>query len=139
MSIIASEVLPNTFQSLEQFMQLQQQLQDATEQKENALSKSSEKLLLTSCYLHSNTETLDKEREALESRRFSMFIEAITAINKQLSQIFQELTITGDCYLSYSEHKTALFQEGVTFHVKPDRTWKNFAGLSGGQKAFAGL
>lgn len=41
---------------------------------------------------------------------------------------------------SYTEDVLAAFADGVTFHVRPDRSrWRPFPSLSGGQQALATL
>lgn len=81
---------------------------------------------------------LDKRNKELQ--RHESVSSVLRRLNGHLSEIYRQLTVHGDCHLSFSNDRKVLFNSGINFQVKPDRThWREFGALSGGQQALAAL
>nr|CAG4716388.1 unnamed protein product [Naegleria fowleri] len=66
--------------------------------------------------------------------RFEVFHKVCNRINNTLSQIYKDMGINNNCYISYCENKTTAFEKGVTIYCKPNGSeWIPFSKLSGGQ------
>jgi len=83
-------------------------------------------------------DLLRSTNDKLEAQRATEFLDAIARVNEHLSPIYQELSFSGDCYLSSVGTGRVVFETGVMFQVRPDKLqWKAFKSVSGGQKALA--
>jgi len=81
------------------------------------------------------------QRDDLQAKRYSRFVDAMEVAGNSLSDIYQRLTGgMGDAHCAFPRDETAAFDQGVTFKVRPDNSvWRPFAALSGGQQALAAL
>jgi chromosome segregation ATPase len=75
------------------------------------------------------------------SARYTQFSTAMDAAAEHLSRIYQRLTGNlGDAACYYAKDEHSVFEQGVTFKVRPDNgPWRMFSALSGGQQALAAL
>jgi chromosome segregation ATPase len=102
--------------ALDQFLELQnqsQQLSSKVEHQSMALGR-----LSVMIHFEHYLATLEQDKESLQLERFSCVNRALVNVNANLREIFQELSVTGDCCLSYSDDRSVLFLEGVSLHVK---------------------
>ncbi|KAG2381729.1 hypothetical protein C9374_006113 [Naegleria lovaniensis] len=66
--------------------------------------------------------------------RFEVFHQVCNRINNTLSQIYKDMGINNNCYISYCENKNIAFEKGVNIYCKPNgNEWIPFSKLSGGQ------
>lgn len=80
-----------------------------------------------------------RELEELIAKKHVDFLQGMTAINKNLKEIYQLLTFGGNAELEMIDPIDP-FAEGITLSVMPPKkSWKNVSMLSGGEKTISSL